>query len=188
MRRTRWATAQVSWLGLLVPALLTLVGCGDIDAGSTPFPGTVLYVDPAAAYQFHLLEPPWIPAPFDTVTVFVVPPSNLNDVTDLSAAIYSLHIDTVLGTPQGNRDTEASGVINTSTVPASKIHLVEGTLRTVSGASGYELSWQPAAGLFERDAFLAGPSTATFRLQFGAKEPISDDDMITQMILSFEPL
>lgn len=188
MRRTRWATAQESWLGLLVSALLTLGACGGIDAGSTPFPGTVVYVDPAGAYQFHLLEPPWIPASFDTVTVFVVPPSNLNDVTDLSAALYSLHVDTVLGTPQGNRDAEASGVINTSTVPTSMIHLVEGTLQTISGASGAELSWEPAAGLFERDVFLAGPSTATFRLQFGAKEPISDDDMITQMILSFEPL
>jgi hypothetical protein len=188
MRRTRWATAQVLSLGLLVPALLTLGACGGIDAGSTPFPGTVVYVDPAGAYQFHLLEPPWIPASFDTVTVFVVPPSNLNDVTDLSAALYSLHVDTVLGTPQGNRDSEASGVINTSTVPASAIHLDEGTFQTVSGTSGDELSWEPAAGTFERDAFLAGPSTATFRLQFGAKEPISDDEMITQMILSFEPL
>jgi len=185
MRRTRWATAQVSWLGLLLTAAGG-TGCGDIDAGSTPFAGTVLYADPAGAYQLRLLEPPWIPATFYDLTVFVVPPSDLNDVTDLSAALYTLHVDTVLGTPEGSRDSEELGVFATAT--AATLQLAEGHLRTVSGADAYEVSWSPSAGLFERDVFLAAPSSATFRLQFGAKLPISDDAMITQMILSFEPL
>jgi hypothetical protein len=188
MRRTRWATAQVSWLVLLLAAAVGGVGCGDVDAGSTPFAGTVLYLDPAGAYQLHLLEPPWIPDSFDAVTVFVVPPSDLNDVTDLSAALYTLHIDTVLGAPEIGRDNEESAVFATATGPASTLQISDASLRTVSGATAYELSFEPSAGLFERDVFLASPSSATFRLQFGAKASISQDEMVTQMILSFEPL
>ena len=188
MRRTRWATAQVSSLGLLILALLTLVGCGDIDAGSTAFPGTVLYTDPAGAYQFRLLEPPWVPASLEGVALFAVPPSDLNNVTDLTAALYTLRVDTVLGTPEGNRDDEESAVFATETTPAATHQIVEESTRTVSGTTAYGLSWEPSAGLFERDLFLAGPSSATFRLQFGAKVPIAEDDMVTQMILSFEAL
>jgi hypothetical protein len=185
MRRTPWATVPVSLLGLLILALQTLVGCGDIDAGTT-FPGTVLYMDPAGAYQFRLLEPPWVPASLQGVSLFVVPPSALGNVTDLSDALYTLHVDTVNGTPEGNRDAEESGVFATATSLAATLQIVEASIRTVSGATAYELSWLPSTGLFERDVFLAGPSTATFRLQFGAKQPISDDEMVTQMILSFQ--
>src|SRR5580698_7904465 len=111
MRRTRWATAQGAWLGGWLGWLLTLspvlaAGCGDVDAGSTPFAGTVLYTDPAGAYQFNLVEPPWIPDSLDGVTVFAVPPSDLSALTDLSAALYTLHIDTVIGTPEDDRNNE----------------------------------------------------------------------------------
>lgn len=191
MRRTRWATALVSWLGfplLALPALVMPSGCGDIDAGSTPFAGTVLYVDPAGAYQFNLLEPPWIPASLSGVTLFVVPPSNLSNVTDLSDAIYTLHVDTVGGTPEESRDSEESGVFSTATVPIASLEISETNGRTVSGATFFGLSWEPSTGLFERDVFLAKPSSPTFRLQFGAQAPLAADDMVTQMILSFEPL
>jgi hypothetical protein len=183
--------APVRLLGvLLLAGLPSLVsaGCGDVDAGSTPFPGTVLYADPAGAYQFNLLEPPWIPASFEGVAVFAVPPTDLTDltdVTDLSSALYTLHIDTVTGTPEGNRDSEESSVFATATAATQ---IVEDSVETVAGPTAYELSWQPSSGLFERDVYLAGPSTATFRLQFGAKEALSGDAMVTQMILSFEPL
>jgi hypothetical protein len=192
MRRTRRATAQGAWLGgwlvwLLAWSSVLAAGCGDVDAGSTPFAGTVLYTDPAGAYQFNLVEPPWIPDTFDGVTVFVVPPSDLSAVTDLSAALYTLHVDTVIGTPESNRDNEASAVFATAT-EASRSQIAEGTVRTVAGDQAYELAWIPSSGLYERDAFLAGPTSATFRLQFGAKVPLADDAMITQMLLSFEPL
>jgi hypothetical protein len=194
MRRTRWATALVSWLGLpLLPflpflALLTPAACGDIDAGSTPFPGTVLYVDPGGAYQFNLVEPPWIPVAVEGVTLFIVPPSNLSNVADLSDAIYTLHVDTVGGTPEGSRNSEESGVFATATAPIASLQISETNGRTLSGATVYELSWEPSVGLFERDVFLAGPSSPTFRLQFGAQIPVASDDMVAQMILSFEPL
>jgi hypothetical protein len=192
MRRTRWATAQRSWFGVGLGWLLALspvlaLGCGDVDAGSTPFAGTVLFVDPAGAYRFNLVEPPWIPDTFDGVTVFVVPPSDLSAVTDLSAALYTLHVDTALGAPESNRDNEASAVFATAT-GTSSLQIAEGTVRTVAGDQAYELAWIPSSGLYERDVFLAAPTSATFRLQFGAKVPIADDPMITQMILSFEPL
>jgi len=67
------------------------------------------------------------------------------------------------------------------------VELAHRALR-LAGDDAYELAWIPSSGLFERDVFLAGPTSATFRLQFGAKAPIADDPMITQMILSFEPL
>jgi hypothetical protein len=192
MRRTRRATAQGSWVGVwfgwclaLAPALVA--GCGDVDAGSTPFAGTVLYTDPAGAYRFNLVEPPWIPDPLDSVTVFAVPPSDLSAVTDLSAALYTLHIDTVIGTPESSRNNEERSVFGTAT-GASSSQSAEGTIRTVAGDDAYELAWIPSAGLYEQDVFVAGPTSATFRLQFGAKVPIADDPMITQMILSFQPL
>jgi len=176
------------WLGgWLTLAPVLIAGCGDVDAGSTPFAGTVLYTDPAGAYQFNLVEPPWIPDALDDVTVFAVPPSDLSAVTDLSAALYTLHIDTVIGTPESERNSEELAVFGTAT-GASSLQIAEGTVRTVAGDDAYELAWIPSSGLFERDVFLAGPTSATFRLQFGAKAPIADDPMITQMILSFEPL
>jgi hypothetical protein len=171
---------------LLAPVLAA--GCGDVDAGSTPFAGTVLYTDPAGAYQFNLVEPPWIPSSFDDVTVFAVPPSDLTQVTDLSAALYTLHVDTVIGTPEISRDNEESAVFDTATGGTSTFQISEGVVRTVAGDDAYQLAWIPSSGLYERDVFLAGPSSPTFRLQFGAKVPIADDPMITQMIVSFEPL
>ncbi len=41
--------------------VLSVGGCGDIDAGSAQFPGTILYQDSDGGYEFRLLEPPWIP-------------------------------------------------------------------------------------------------------------------------------
>jgi hypothetical protein len=186
MRRTPWATVPVSLLGVLIVALLapSLAGCGDVDAGSTPFPGTVLYAAADGSYQFNLLEPPWIPVPIGTETIFLVPPSDLTDSTDVSDALYSLHIDPVNGTPSAARAADQAAAQLTG-APGSAPPRAD-TLKTVSGLVVYEVSWQVAAATFERDAFLAGKSATTFRLQFSARRSIATDDMVTQMVSSFE--
>ena len=68
-------------------AALPAAGCGDIDGGSQPFPGTILYQDPNGAFEFRLLEPPWLP-PFIvtfmdlSMTFSVVPPPDATVTTD----------------------------------------------------------------------------------------------------------
>ena len=42
-------------------AAVPAAGCGDIDAGSRAVSGHILYQDPKGAFEFRLLEPPWIP-------------------------------------------------------------------------------------------------------------------------------
>jgi hypothetical protein len=191
MRRTRWARAPAPLLGLLVTvataiAGATTSGCGDIDAGSTAFAGTVLYADPQGAYQLRLLEPPWIPISTAGETIFIVPPSDLNAATEVSDALFSLHVDAVSGSAERDRDNDLAAATVTSALGLGPVGM--GSEETVAGATAYEVSWQPAAGSYERDVFVATSASSTFRLQFAATQPIAGDDMITQMILGFEAL
>jgi hypothetical protein len=175
---------------LLVCALAALpaVGCGDIDGSTEPFPGTILYQDPSGAFEFRLLEPPWIP-PFIvsfmglSATFSVVPPPDATVTTDtnvlLSQALYSLQFSTVTGDPATAMATYKGslpgGAAGGSTSPVT----------TAAGSTGVEMAWQETAEVFHRDAFLAGSATPTYGLHFTAQKPIDDDDMVGQMINSF---
>jgi hypothetical protein len=164
------------------------VGCGDIDAGSQTFPGTILYQDPKNAFELRLLEPPWIP-PFVisfmsiSTTFSVVPPPDATVTTDtnvlLSQALYSLQVSTVTGDPASAMATVKG------TIPGGSITVPSNSVETSAGSSGLEMAWQADTAVFHRDAFLAGSGTPTFRLDFTAQKPIDDDAMVTQMINSF---
>jgi hypothetical protein len=157
-------------------------GCGDVDASSQPFVGSVLYQDPGGAYTIRLLEPPWVPIPLPTgETLFVVPPNGGEISLDESDALFSLHIAAVSGTPS---DLAADA---TSGLPASAaVH--QQTVHTAGAASGTDVSWTESATVFHRDAFLAAGGKSTYRLQFTAMQSMAGDPMITQMIVSFVPL
>lgn len=180
---------RIGPLGFALCAALGVVGlgavtaCGEIDGSQQPFAGTTRYQDPGGAYELSLLEPPWIPVFTGTETIFVVPPS---EVINLSAgeanALYSLHVNGVDGDPAGAMASAAA----TSSAPwdLSK----QRPVKALSGAAGVEVSWQEAAAVFHREVFLNGASAApTFHLHFTAKKAMADDDMITQMVLSFAP-
>jgi len=164
-------------------------GCGDIDGGSQPFPGTILYQDQNGAFEFRLLEPPWIP-PFVitfmgiSLTFAVVPPPDATVTTDpnvlLSQALYSLQFSTVTGDP-----ATAMATVKGS-IPGGAAGVPTNVVEASAGTTGVEMAWQETDDVFHRDAFLAGAATPTFRLHFTAKKPIDDDDMVGQMINSFK--
>jgi hypothetical protein len=169
-------------------AVVPAVGCGDIDAGSQSFPATILYQDPNGAFEFRLLEPPWIP-PFlitfmgISMTFAVVPPPDATVTTDpnilLSQALYSLQFSTVSGDPATAMATVKGTIAGGADgVPTQAVEAASGTM-------GVEMAWQETTAVYHRDAFLAGVGTPTYRLHFTAKSPIDDDDMVGQMINSF---
>src|SRR5204862_2523763 len=87
-------------------AAISAVGCGDVDGGSQPFAGTILYEDACGAFELRLLEPPWIPPFFVQelmATFTVVPPANATITTNptvlLGEALYSLQLWSVTGDP-----------------------------------------------------------------------------------------
>jgi hypothetical protein len=167
-------------------AASSAVGCGDVDAGSAKFPGTILYEDPGSAFEFRLLEPPWIP-PFIYadlgVTFSVVPPPDATITADptilLSQALYSLQFSTVTGDPASAMATVKG------TIPGGATTVPTGLVVAASGATGVEMAWQETDSIFHRDAFLAGSGTPTFRLHFTAQKEIAEDAMVGQMISSF---
>ena len=168
-------------------AAISAVGCGDVDGGSQPFAGTIVYQDPAGAFEFRLLEPPWIPPFFVQelmATFTVVPPANATITTDptvlLAQALYSLQLWSVTGDPA----TAMASV--KGTIPSGAASVPMNAVETASGSTGVEMAWQEAAAVFHRDAFLAGSATPTFRLHFTAGKPIDDDQMVGQMISSFK--
>src|SRR5262245_13201888 len=91
--------------GIVLLALLgvaAVAACGEIDGGQQPFAGTTRYQDPGGSYELSLLEPPWIPIFTGSETIFVVPPSEILDITAGEAnALYSLHVTGVAGDPAG---------------------------------------------------------------------------------------
>lgn len=177
----------VSALLLCALAVVPAVGCGDVDATTAPFPGTILYQDPQSAFEFRLLEPPWIP-PFVVtyqtlrVTFSVVPPPDATVTADpnilLAQALYSLQFSQVTGDPVAAM-AEVKGSVPGGNSAAT------GSVDTATGTTGVEMTWQEEADVFHRDAFLAGTGTPTFRLHFTAQKVIADDPMIGQMISSF---
>jgi hypothetical protein len=182
MRRTFRATARAC-VGAF---LLAAVGCGDVDGGSQSFAGTVVFTDPGGGYRMRLLEPPWIAIPLDGENIFVVPPSDATTSSDLTVALFTLHVGTASGTPAQLATTDVSA--GTLTRAAGSELPVEASVVTAFGGAGFEVSWEESPGTFERDAFLATPGQSTYRLEFTARGPIADDAMITQMILGFEAL
>jgi len=174
--------------GLFACALAasSAVGCGDVDAGSAPFPGTILYVDPGGTFEFRLLQPPWIPPFIYTqigVTFSVVPPPDATITADplvlLSEALYSLQFSVVTGDPAAAMATVKG------TIPGGGTTVPSGMVVAASGSTGVEMAWQETEAVFHRDAFLAGSGTPTFRLHFTAQKEIADDPMVGQMINSF---
>jgi hypothetical protein len=171
-------------------AAASTAGCGDADGGSAPFPGTILYKDPIGAFEFRLLQPPWLP-PFRYVytdlqldmTFSIVPPIDATITTDvevlLAEALYSLQFSKVTGDP-----ATAMAAVK-GTIPGGGAAVPAFPVSTVEGSTGVEMAWQEKPTVFHRDAFLASPGTATFRLHFTAQKEIADDNMIGQMISSF---
>ena len=163
-------------------------GCGDIDAGSAQFPGTILYQDPNGAFEFRLLEPPWIP-PFVltyrncSLTFSVVPPPDATITADpnvlLGQALYSLQFSQVTGDPAAAM-AEVKG-----TIPGGGTADPSAPVDAATGSTGVEMAWQENEDVFHRDAFLAGSGTPTFRLHFTAQKEIAEDPMVGQMISSF---
>ena len=164
----------------LAATLFAAIGCGDVDGSSQPFVGSVVYQDPGGAYQIRLLEPPWIPIPLPTETLFVVPPNGGEISLDETDALFSLHISAVTGTPT---DLAAAA---TAGVPAAAVH--QQTVHAAGGASGIDVAWAESATVFHRDAFLATNGKSTYHLHFTAKQSMAGDPMITEMIVSFVPL
>jgi len=174
-------------LGLLACALAvsSAVGCGDIDGDSAQFPGTILYQDPAGAFEFRLLQPPWIPPfiyPGLDVTFSVVPPPDATVSADptvlLTEALYSLQLSPVTGDPATAMAAVKGTIPGGGTVPVDEV-------TSADGSTGVQMAWQEAEAMLHRDAFMAGTSTSTFRLHFTAKKEISEDEMVGQMISSF---
>jgi hypothetical protein len=169
-------------------AALWAAGCGDIDAGSAQFPGTILYQDADGGYEFRLLEPPWIP-PFVVAydnfkqTLSIVPPVDATVSSDpvvlLGQAIYSLQFSSVTGDPA------AAMAQMRGTIPSGAITDPSSAVLTAEGSSGVEMTWQEEATVFHRDAFLAGSATPTFWLHFTAQKAIKGDPMVDQMVNSF---
>ena len=164
---------------------ISTAGCGDIDGSTAQFPGTILYVDPKGAFEFRLLQPPWIPPLFfaDIEQTFsVVPPPDATVTPDpsilLREALYSLQF--AGHRRPGDRDDGGEGDDSRrgTAVPT-------GLVETATGSTGVEMAWQEKEAVFHRDAFLAGPGTPTFRLHFTAQKEITDDKMVGQMISSF---
>jgi hypothetical protein len=178
--------AASALVGCALAVALSTGGCGDIDASTEPFPGTILYQDPMGAFEFRLLQPPWVPpflyAQLET-TFSVVPPPNATITPDpavlLMEALYSLQFWKVAGDPA------AAMAAVKGTIPGGAAAVPTASVMTAPGSSGVEMAWEETSEMFHRDAFLAGTGTPTFRLHFTAKKPIADDPMIAQMINSF---
>lgn len=172
--------------GLLL--VLTLVGgsagCGDIDGGSEPFPGTVVYVSPQKTYHLRLLEPPWLPVTLQSETVFLVPSSSLSvSVTSKeSDALYSLHV-----TPRPGNALTAFQTSASAQTPPWDLGAKQ-DVTAVGGQTGLDISWQESATIFHREAHIDGDSAASsFELLFTGKKSLAGDPMILQMIVGFGP-
>ena len=115
---------------------------------TAPFPGTILYQDPQGAFEFRLLQPPWIP-PFVLtyqdlrLTFSVVPPPDATVTADpnvlLAQALYSLQFSQVTGDPVAAM-AEVKGSIPGGSSAAS------GRVDAATGTTGVEMTWQENRG------------------------------------------
>jgi hypothetical protein len=171
-------------LVVVLASAASSAGCGDIDGGSEPFPGTIKYVSPQQTYHLRLLEPPWLPVTLQSETVFLVPSSSLSVsvASKESDALYSLHV-----TPQpGNALTAFQTSASAQSPPWDLGAKQEVT--AVGGQTGLDISWQESATVFHREAHIDGDSAASsFELRFTGRQSLAEDPMILQMIVSFGP-
>jgi hypothetical protein len=166
----------------VLAAVVLATGCGDIDGSKQPFPGTVLYQDLMGRFEMRLLVPPWIPIPpvMGDTTIFVVMSDTVTLASQESDALYSLDVNTVDGNALDALRAAAKG-------PPAWDLSKQRPVKTTSGATGAEVSWQEGPTVYHREVFLGAAAASTFHLHFTAKKPIAEDDMIDQMILSFTP-
>jgi hypothetical protein len=161
-----------------------MVGCGDIN-GSDPFAGTVMFQSADKSYHLRLLEPPWIPVTVQGQTLFVVPNSSISlSATSVSEsdALYTLHV-----TPRPvNAVTAFRDSASAQTPPWDLSN--KQTLVAIGGQSGVDISWQESDTVYHREAHIDGATAdSSFELLFTGPQPLADDDMILQMIISFGP-
>ncbi len=179
---TRRTTGRLR--GCLLALSLALVGCGDINAGSQPFAGTVSYTSPDKAYHLQLLEPPWVPVTLPTETVFLVPSSiiSVSAAAEESDAIYTLHV-----TPRPGNAAAAFQSSASAQTPPWDLSTRQSVV-VIGGQSGLDISWQESATVYHREAHIDGATSASsFELLFTGPKPLAGDGMILQMIISFGP-
>ena len=174
-----------AWVaGLMVVGAVALAACGDVDAGSGRFPGTVVYESPAKDFHFHLLEPPWIPfkSPTGEIFFFVLPEGMLSLTMGVNPdvdAAYTLHIALQNADADSAFQAHAVGLWDLSQ---------KKTFTTPGGDTGVEISWQESATVYRREAYVNGSSAGTsYQLRFTAKTPLGDNAFVEQMVQSFEP-
>jgi hypothetical protein len=170
-------------LGLLAVSV-GMVGCGDVN-GSDPFAGTVMFQSADKSYHMRLLEPPWIPVTVQGQTIFVVPDAGISlSATSVSEsdALYSLHV-----TPRPVNAVTAFKDSASAQTPPWDLSTKQ-TLTAVGGQSGVDISWQESDTVYHREAHIDGAMANTsFELLFTGPQPLADDGMILQMIISFGP-
>jgi hypothetical protein len=170
--------ARLACIGAVVLCLGTAAGCGEINGNEAPFAGTARYQDPAGRFDLRLLVPPWLPTSLGQVTSFVVPPDSGS--TRAEDALYGLDVTGV--------DGDAAAALGSATAGLAAQGLASARpIKTSSGASGVELSWQAGPAAFNREVYVGASAGRTFHLHFSARKAIGDDQMITQMILGFTP-
>lgn len=171
-------------LALLCAAV---AGCGDMDGGAGNFPGAFAYESPAMDFHFYLLEPPWIPVTLPTgETFFLVPPDGTITISPTAVqetdAAYTLHI-----TGQSGDAATAFQAAASAQSPAWNLGNQK-TFTTAGGDDGVEISWQEAAAIYHRQAYVNGSAAGTsYELRFTAKVSVASDPMVDQMVFSFEP-
>ncbi len=175
---------HVARLWGLLALSVGLVGCGDVN-GTDPFAGTVMYESADSSYHLRLLEPPWIPITVQSQTLFVVPSASISlsaKTVSVNDALYTLQV-----TPRpGNAATAFQNSASTHTPPWDLS--TKQTVVATGGQSGVDISWQESATVYHREAHIDGATAnSSFELLFTGPQPLADDGMILQMIISFGP-
>lgn len=167
---------------LVVVLAPVALGCGNEDAGNAAFAGTVVYESPTGEYRFNLLEPPWRQIINQSETIFVVPSKIITLLPSEADAVYALHIY--------RQNTDAASALQADEKTRSTVESMTGPTAVASGtgASGVQMSWQEAASVYHRDAYINIAAGLSFRMHFSAAAPMADDNMVSQMIASFRPL
>jgi hypothetical protein len=165
--------------------LCASAGCGDVDGSSGNFPGAFAYESPAMDFHFYLLEPPWIPIALPTgETFFLVPPDSTITITAAAEADadYTLHI----AAQSGAATTAFQNAAAAQSPPWNLSQ--QRTFTTTGGDAGVEISWQEAPQIYHRNSYINGSAAGTsYLMAFTAKTSLAGDQMIEQMVFSFQP-